>query len=238
MTTESYIDEIKTKLTGGVLDLELTDEQLQKLLNSAFREMQRYITETRIVTIPYEKSCINLKQFNVNSVAAVYRSEGYMMSDSIDGTSQIDPMYMAGWQTISGSGLLYNMNNVTYNLGAWNTALQIRNTLSTDLAFQYDRASQNLYVNVAFDNPKFITIEYIPRFNSVEDITSDYWIDMLCRLSTALTKVTLGRVRSKYTQSNALWTLDGATLLEEGNTELGELREHLVANTQLNYPVD
>ena len=220
MTTESYIDEIKTKLTGGVLDLELTDEQLQKLLNSALREVQRYITETRLITIPYKGSCINLKEYNANTVTAVFRSQGYMMSDSIDGTSQVDPMYMAGWQTISGSGILYNLNNVTYNLGAWNTALQLRNTLSTDLSFQYDRAAQNLYVNVAFDNPKFITIEYIPRFDTVEDITSDYWIDILCRLTVALTKVTVGRVRSKYTQSNALWTLDGQTLVEEGNAEL------------------
>lgn len=160
------------------------------------------------------------------------------MSDSIDPTSFTDPMYMAGWQTISGTGMLYNANAITYNLGAWNTALQIRNTLSTDLAFQYDRASQNLYVNIAFDRPKLLTIEYIPRFDSVEDIQSDYWIDILCRLTTALTKVTIGRVRSKFTHSNAPWGLDGDKMLEEGNQELSELREHLVTNTQLIYPRD
>ena len=238
MTAEAYLDEVKLKVTGGVLELEIDDSSLQKILNSAFRELQRYITETRLITIPYTKSCISLAEYNVNSVANVYRAEGYMMSDSVEGNQWTDPMYMAGWQTISGSGLLYNANNITYNLGAWNTALQIRNTLSTDLAYTYDRTTQNLYVNTAFDNPKFLTIEYIPRFNSVEEIKSDYWIDVLCRLTAALTKVTIGRVRSKYSHTNAPWTLDGETMLSEGNEELNAIREHLVTNTQLIYPRD
>lgn len=82
--------------------------------------------------------------------------------------------------------------------------LQLRNTVSTDLIFRFDRHTGYLYINVAFDKPKYITIEYVPRYDDVSEIVSDYWIDMLIRLSTALTKVTVGRIRSRYTQSNAL----------------------------------
>ena len=42
-------DEVKVKLTGGILDLEINDETLDKVINSAFREVQRYITTTRIM---------------------------------------------------------------------------------------------------------------------------------------------------------------------------------------------
>lgn len=66
----------------------------------------------------------------------------------------------------------------------------------------------------------------------------DYWIDKIVQLATALTKVTLGRIRSRYTQSNALWTQDGETLLQEGNEELNTLREELRTNHQLVYPID
>ena len=52
------------------------------------------------------------------------------------------------------------------------------------------------------------------------------------RLSKALTKVTLGRIRGRYTQSNALWTQDADTMLQEGNTELTELRAYLQKNTK------
>ena len=61
---------------------------------------------------------------------------------------------------------------------------------------------------------------------------------ILMRLSIALTKVTLGRIRTRYTQSNALWTQDGDTILAEGREELTNLREALLANSELCYPID
>ena len=79
---------------------------------------------------------------------------------------------------------------------------------------------------------------YVPRYDDVSEVISDYWIDIICRLSIAIAKITLGRVRSKYTQSNSLWQLDGQTLLQEGNQELTELRQHLVANSMLMIPYD
>ena len=88
------------------------------------------------------------------------------------------------------------------------------------------------------DIPKNITLEYVPRYDNVEEITSDYWIDMLMKMCVALTKVTLGRIRTRYTQSNALWVQDGQQILEEGNTELNELRQHLVTNMNLFLPID
>ena len=53
-----------------------------------------------------------------------------------------------------------------------------------------------------------------------------------------LVKIQIGRIRTKFTQSNALWTLDGDKLLEEGNTDLKELREILRANSNMVYPIN
>ena len=108
---------------------------------------------------------------------------------------------------------MYNLTNYAYNYAAWNTALQIRNTTSTDLNFVYDHENNKLYVNASDGIPAQITIEYVPRFENVSDITQDFWIDVLMKLSLAMTKVVLGRIRSKYSQNNALWGMDGATLL-------------------------
>ncbi len=83
-----------------------------------------------------------------------------------------------------------------------------------------------------------ITIQYIPKISSVEQIKSDYWIDILIKMSVALTKVVLGRIRTRFSQSNALWAQDGDKLLDEGNTELKELREILRNNSNLIYGID
>ena len=147
-------------------------------------------------------------------------------------------MYASQWQMLYGIGKINRMQDNAYNYASWNTLLQIRNTTSTDLAFRYDKLSELLYINISSNYPDKVTIEYIPRFDDVSQITSDFWIDVLIRLAVALTKITVGRVRSKFKQSNALWVLDGDTLIEEGNAELTALREELKANTQLCYPID
>lgn len=236
MHLQDYIEEIKLELTGGILDLELTDEQLGKVVLKAFRELQRYIDETKLVTVPYSR-CIDLTGFNSSAIVAVYRTEGYS-GDSTDAAGMADPMYAQQWMIFSNGGTMYNLNDYVMNYLSYNTLLQMRNTTSTDLAFKEDKVGNKLYINTAYDKPVNITIEYIPVFKNVEEITSDYWIDILQRLSIALTKVTLGRIRTRYVQSNAQWSQDGETMLTEGNTELTELREMLRVNSMLTYGID
>lgn len=114
----------------------------------------------------------------------------------------------------------------------------MQNTTTTDLAFREDKTANKLYINCNYDLPTYITIAYIPVYESVEEINSDYWIDILKRISLALTKIGLGRVRTRFTQSNALWTQDGETMLQEGNEELKELREVLRVNSLYFFPRD
>lgn len=238
MELKSYIDEIKLALTGGVLELELTDDVLARLVNSALREVQRYIDTTKLVTIPYN-ACIDMTPYNVSSVSRVFRMNGYVIADSDipNDAAYTDPMYLGMWQMISGNGNLYNFDDWAYNYGAWNTALQIRNTLSTDLIFRFDKSSNKLYINCAWDRPEKITVEYVPYYKDVSEVTSDFWIDIILRLSIALVKVTIGRIRTKFTQSNALWSLD-TNILTEGQEELNNLREQMRTSTQLTYGID
>lgn len=238
MDRQQLKDEILFKLTGGVLDCELDEKGLDLLINASLRELQRYIDSTKLITIPY-KTCIDLSDYKINAVVRVYRSIGLTASTSEEISSGMnDPMYASQWQLLSGTGNLYNFNNYAYNYASWNTLLQIRNTTSTDLAFKYDKSTNKLYINVSDGRPEGITIEYVPRYDDVNEILSDFWIDMLIKLCVAQAKVALGRIRTRYKQSNALWEQDGETLLTEGNTELNELRTALVASTQLNYPID
>ena len=132
MDMTSVIDEIKLKLTGNLLHLELDDATLTSIVNAALREIQRYIDSTKIITIPY-KSCLDLTEYKVNAVARVFRAEGYNITSSDTEANSptgsiADPMYMGMWQMMSGNGNLYNINDWTYNYAAWNTALQTRNT--------------------------------------------------------------------------------------------------------------
>lgn len=200
MDMQGYIDNLKFQLSGGLLELELDDTALNNIMNMSLREIQRYINTTRFATIPYHK-CIDLSEQKVSAVYRVYRTKGSMGNNTT--SSGYDPMYMQQWQMMSNNPFGMNSNFV-YNMASWNTALQVRNTLSTDLSFTYDKTKNYLYINCPFDNPSEITIEYVPRYDSVDEIVSDYWIDKLCRMSVAYGKIALGRIRTRFTQSNAL----------------------------------
>lgn len=237
-------DEIRLKLTGGLLDLELDDITIDRIIQSCLRELQRYICSTSIITIPY-KYCIDLselkdvneKPIKISSISRVFRSEGF--SGAVNGVSSMnDPMQASMWQLMSGTGNLYNFQDYVYNYAAWNSLLQIRNTTSTDLLFRYDKASNKLYINIGTNSPDKITIEYIPRYDDVSEINSDYWIDVLIRMSVATAKITVGRIRTRYKENGALWTQDGDDILSEGKTELENLRQKLEQDTMLMYPID
>ena len=238
LTKQDYVEYIKLQLTGEVLELEIADSTISKYIDAALIELRRYIDETKLITVPFAK-CIDLTNFDHSSIVNVYRTEGYT-GDTTTGITEstVDPLYAQTWQAFTTGGTMYNLQNYVMNYMSYTTLLQMRNTLSTDLAFIEDKNANKLYINSSYDKPTSITIEYIPVFKEVEQITSDYWIDILKRLSLGMVKVALGRIRTRFTQSNALWTQDGETLLQEGNEELKELREILRVNSTLFYPVD
>lgn len=240
MKLEDILSEIKLELTGYVLDIEINDETLVSVVKKSLRELERFWDETTMITIPFA-SCIDLEgeffREKVSSIVKVYRTEG--VGDTGGGLSVVnDPVQMAQFAIFSNGGTMYNLNDYVLNYSSWMTMAKIRNTMSTDMAFKEDRHNKKLYINKAGSSPSMITVEYIPKLRDVEDIKSDYWIDILIKYCVALTKVVLGRIRTRFSQSNALWTQDGDKILEEGNTELKELREILRLNSNMTYLID
>ncbi len=238
MKLEDILDEIKLELTGYLLDMEITDETLVSVVHKALRELTRYWDESRMISVPYA-SCIDLTgEFfdeQVSSIVKVYRTEG--MGDS-QGISVVnDPVQMAQFAIFSNGGTMYNLQDYVMNYASWMTMYQMKNTMSTDMSFKEDRHNKKLYIN-NYNAPSMVTIEYIPKLTSVNDIQSDYLLDILVKYCVALTKIVLGRIRTRFTQSNALWTQDGEKILEEGNTELKELREILRVNSNMVYIID
>ena len=122
MKMQNYIDEIKLNVTGGVLDLEIEDATIEKIVTSAMRELQRYICSTKIITLPYEK-CLDLKEYKINAIARVYRAQVGDTANTQQTTA--DPMAIGMWQVYGGVGSIYNLQDSLYNLGAYSTLQQI-----------------------------------------------------------------------------------------------------------------
>lgn len=235
MTLSEYMEFVKFYVTGDVLELEISDEALAKIVRESLREIQRYTNEFRLVEKPYS-NCIDISDIDSYAVANVYRTKS-LANVNTSGTGTIDPMYLQFW-TSFGLGTTYNLNQYLLNYASYSTLQQIRNTLSTDLFFKEDKPNRKLYVTASTGNPERVVIEYIPLYKDVDEVLDDYWIDFLKRLSLAKTKIILGRLRTAVKHSNSQITLDGDTILAEGNEELRALREELEGNTDYFFPID
>jgi hypothetical protein len=242
MQMTDLLNEIKLDLSGGLLELEIEDAVIEQIIKKSLREIEGFWDETTLITIPFS-SCIDLANSELDlkekvvSIVKVYRTQT-LGTASTSEYGYNDPIYMQQWAIFSGGGTIYSLSDYTYNYAAYAELTRLKNSLSTDMAFKEDKHNNKLYINSAQSTPQYITVEYIPKLISVEQIKDEYWINNLIKLATAQTKIILGRIRTRFTQSNALWTQDGETLLNEGKDELKELRDMLLSNQNLVYPID
>ena len=234
MTLAEYTDEIMFSL-GGIgdnsVEIEIGESGIVRCINRAFREVKQYVTTPAYMTLPFGArengiGCtINLKDKDVYSVINVMRPDSY---NSLS------------MNTLDVFGLNLTYSAIT-NMDAYaNRMLRLQqlNTISTDLDFIWDAHTKELSVTM---NPPFtnaITIQYIPDYKDVEEITEVFWMDIILRLATAYAKQAIGRIRSKYTLNSSAYSLDGETLLQEVNTEIQEIRTFLTTNDDLVFPID
>lgn len=176
MTKHDIVEEIKLELTGRITELELDDSTIDLTINKGLRELQRYWDETTIVNVPYA-SCIDYSGTPLedsSSIVKVYRTVGVGNSADAGNSLTMDPMYAQQWMVFSNAGTMYNLQDYVMNYAAWNTLGQVRNTMSTDMAFREDKHNNKLYINNNVSSPGLVSIEYVPKLSKVEDIKSDY----------------------------------------------------------------
>lgn len=228
MTLAEYTEEISFILGGSTVTIEIEND-LPRCVNRAFREIKRYITTPAYMTIPFNSASggntVDLKDKNVYSVINVMRPDSY---NSIS------------MNTLDVFGLAQSYSAITNLPSYMNRVLRLQqmNTISTDLDFIWDAHTKQLSVTM---NPPYtaqITVQYIPDYKSVEEITEVYWVDFILRLATAYAKQVLGRIRSKYTLNSSQYNLDGETLLAEAKEEITEITTFLRDNVDLAFPID
>lgn len=229
MTREEYINDIKITLGSPTVKIETDDNVIGQLVDKAFREISRFITETRYVTIPYSKNGIDVSSYKINTVISILRTN--------------NPSRVADITDVYALSSLNNASSSSTNLllsdYLYRTQLnQLKSTISTDLDFTYDTEDKILYVNTFYPTPDRITLIYIPEFEDVSDVKEMFWINYIQRLSLAFVKEAVGRIRSKYELSSSLYKLDGGNLISEGITERDAVRQELNDNSDLAFPID
>lgn len=202
------------------------DQQVERAVNIAFRELKRYMKTPVDKTVPYSTRLdlvkLGIDTINVLYVYAAYPRIGLTMS-TIDSGNVFQVAAAVNTYSAIGQTSTINIDPIVTEMAM----AQVRNTLATDFQWKYDIDNQVIYCAHRDPRPAQVTIRYVPNYHDVSEIKSQEWIDYLIRMSEAYMKKSLGRSRSKYTVEGSNVTLDGTILLDEANAELEAIREEL-----------
>lgn len=223
------MDEIKSEvqfLMGIPANENVEDLEIERSILIAFRELKRYIRTPVDKTVTYSTR-LNLSELNIhtrtvlNVFAAIPRI-GLTMN-TIDAGNVFQIAAAVNTYSMIGNTTSLNIDPIMTEMAM----AQVRNTLGTDFQWNFDKQNNVIYCAHRDPRPSVVTIRYVPDFQDVSEILGYTYIDYLVRMSVANYKLALGRTRSKYTVEGSNVTLDGETLLAEGNAELESIRAEL-----------
>ena len=227
MKMEEIVDEVGFML-GLPANENVEDQQIEKAVQIAFRELKRYMKTPVEKTVPYSTR-IDLVAQGINTskvlyVQAAYPRIGLTMS-SIDSGNVFQVAAAVNTYSAIGNTSSINIDPIMTEMAM----AQVRNTIGTDFQWRHDTVNKVVYCAHRDPRPSHVTIRYVPEFRDVSEIQSETWINYLIRLSEANMKKSLGRSRSKYKVEGSNVSLDGEALLSEANAELEAIRTELEA---------
>ena len=225
MTMDEIKDQVEFQLGFPAVE-NIEGLQPEKAILIAFRELKRYIRTPVDKTVPFSTR-LDLKKLGIrtNRVLDVFAAIPRigLTLNTIDAGNVFQVAAAVNTYSAIGNTTSLNIDPIMTEMAM----AQVRNTLGTDFQWTYDRQNNIVYCVHRDPRPTVVTIKYVPDFQDVSEILSYTYIDYLVRMSVANMKIALGRTRSKYTVEGSNVSLDGETLLNEGNAELEAIRSEL-----------
>lgn len=220
MTTEMMKEYIKDELGAGVVNIELSDEIIERNLNRALMLSSDYFNYTTYKTV------------EVNQTTG---SSGYIPLSDLDEDGHV-PVVVSVFPTtnvMNVDAALLGLGSIYINMGmALVPQLVAYSNMITRLANMESILGRNarvvgdkLYVDHFWSS---VTIEYIPNVVKVENIHEGAWIRFLIDYTTALCKRQIAQSRGKYVVASNPAVTNADELLSQANEKISLLEEGLV----------
>ena len=202
---------IKTMLGDSYVDVELTDEDLNTIIKQTLDKVAPYYDGRRYI----------LGQGNVINLAD---HPGIKEIINVFNTKNVN-IYSMQEYVFGGDGIMIYSSRIMDRIKLYNCYKMMYNELefTKDINFRYIKP--NLYLDNYEDE---VIIEALVRPEALSDIDpeSEYY-SWVKDYALALAKMTVGRIRSKFTTDGSPYQLDGNTLLAEGQQAITELENKL-----------
>lgn len=203
MKKSTMIERIKNRMGGFGVNIEAGEEIISSFVDTAVDMLSPYINDTEFITRTAKK-VIDLSDENVVDVVKIYPNRPMFSS-----YEQLDLFRH------------HNYANMEDRMTMPMRISQIEDYINR--SFRFDDRDKKLYID---DYVGEITIEVIKEL-SLESLKDRNDINWIYKYALALTKESVGRVRSKFEVNGAPYQTDGREIVQEGKDEIRELEDQL-----------
>lgn len=225
-TRESIIAWVKRKLGFPVVEVELTDEQLNDCIDDALEEVAPWVVQRQYITLPASQ-CIDLSPYNVSYVINVHKADGEQ--DAQTPMDVFNPYSFTQIRSNSLQGFMYTRVEQQLFAGTMQN-------LKDNISYRYIKPK--LYLDIGYPTASRVTIEYSPIIDDLDTITDELYQKFVRRFSLAFARATLSDIRGKYSVSGSPVELDGSTQESKSDKELDLIRQELKDTVTTHFMVD
>lgn len=219
ITKPQLLEIVREELTAGIVNLELSDDILERNIDRALWFSSDYWNYVDYKTVDVVKTSeagggyVELSELDPNGIPVVTAVYATGQTGNIDASLMgLGSFYITGHQ------------NWSKRLNTYATMIsklaQVESILGRGSRVVGDKLMVDKYHST-------ITVEYIPNVVEIKNINEGSWIQWIIEYTVALSKRQLAQARGKYTVASNPHTPNAATLLEEANDALETLMEQL-----------
>lgn len=207
---ENYV---KTMLGDETVEVELSNKELQIIINQALRKLRPYYSGVRYVQA--KGKTIDVSNHDPIAVTRVWNAGNIQYSTIED--------FMFG-----GVGMMIYDINFTQRFEMMTAYRMLWNELQHQKGENFRLLNNIIYLDGYLDNA---LIEMTVNIKTVSDVDENsMYADWLLDYTLALAKEVLGRKRGKATLQGSPIQLDSASLLSEAQAEKTHLEDQLVGD--------
>lgn len=224
LTREYLVDWIKRQLGHPIVEVELTNDQLDDCIEFALDEVAPWVVQRQYVTLPANE-CIDLSTYNISYVINVHKA-------NVSNPNKLD-VFNDTRAVIRGSGSIYQTD--LYTKLEDQLLDNIINSTKDNISFRYIKPK--LYLDVGYPPSTEITIEYSPEITE-SNVTDRLYQKYLKQFALAQARSILSDIRGKYSVTNAIAELDGSTQESKSSAELDRLRQEIKNTVSAQFITD
>lgn len=213
MTDSEIIEHVKVSLGYPVVDVYTPDTSIQIFINEGLEHLRSWAYKRISFVVP----CLTRQKLDRERIRYVQEVTPYQMTSD---AGNIPVYYRDDFSLATAVQYfnIYNTNDILTPVLASMTYNQMGYFFNTKFDWKYDDATGELFVTHIPEGSQCLVVKAKVVYER-QDLESDReaW---LLRYAKAQTKVTEGRIRSKYREGSVGATSDGEALVAEGQADL------------------